>query len=398
MTSEEKSIFTKMENEMSDELKNHLIPFWLSLKDEERGGFFGYKDFSLNTDTSAEKGCILNSRIMWFFATSYKTTHNRDCLSAAESAFSFLKAHFLDNENGGVFWSVKANGEPLDTTKHTYNQAFAIYALSAFFDASGDKSALELALNLFSLIETKCTVGSNYGEAYFSDFSPASNEKLSENGVIATHTMNTLLHLCEAYTELFRVSGDSRVKAALSRILETFANKVWNENLERQEVFFDKDMNSLIDLYSYGHDIETSWLIDRAIEVFPTVPCRNRLEKITATIAERILKVAFDGRSIALECERGKINQTRVWWVQCESIVGFFNAWQKTGRSEYLFAAKKIWDFAKEFLIDKRSGSEWFWQVDQNGKPSQRPIVEPWKCPYHNGRMCFEIMNRVKSL
>lgn len=196
------------------------------------------------------------------------------------------------------------DGSPKDTTKHTYNQAFSIYALSAYYEASGDSEALDLALQLFHTIEEKCTDEGGYLEAFTREFKPESNDKLSENGVLAERTMNTLLHALEAYTELYKVSKDFKVKERLKWLLDVFADKVYNPELKRQEVFFDKDYNSLIDLYSYGHDIETSWLLDRATEVLGEAEYTEKITKITDILAEQIYELAFDGHSVLTECER----------------------------------------------------------------------------------------------
>ena len=253
--------------EVKQELTGRIIPFWEGLRDEEYGGFYGYQDFDLNVQKTYEKGCILNSRILWFFSNAYLTLKDEKLRADAEHAYRFMKQACVDREYGGVFWSVTYDGKPLDTTKHTYNQAFCIYALSSYYEASGDAEALELAKKLFTLIETTCMDEVGYLEAFTRDFKPESNEKLSENGVLADKTMNTLLHVFEAYTELYRVSGDLKVKRRLLWIMDLFAEKIYNPKLHRQEVFFDKHYNSILDLHSYGHDIETAWLIDRGCKV-----------------------------------------------------------------------------------------------------------------------------------
>ena len=194
--------------EVKQELTGRIVPFWEGLRDEEYGGFYGYQDFDLNVQKTYEKGCILNSRILWFFSNAYLTLKDEKLRADAEHAYRFMKQACVDREYGGVFWSVTYDGKPLDTTKHTYNQAFAIYALSTYFDATGDTEALELAKSLQQIIETHCTDEYGYLEAFTRDFKPESNEKLSENGVMAEKTMNTLLHVFEAYTELYRVTKD----------------------------------------------------------------------------------------------------------------------------------------------------------------------------------------------
>lgn len=385
-----------MVNEIKSHLIEKIIPFWKSLKDEEFGGYYGYMDYNLRVDTRAVKGCILNSRIMWFFSNAYTLLKDESLLEEAKHGFAFLKEHCMDKKNGGIFWSIKYNGEPEDTTKHTYNQAFAIYALSSYYEASKDEEALSMAKDLFHIIEERCMDEIGYKEAFDKEFREIENDKLSENGVIAQKTMNTLLHVFEAYTELYRVAGLPEVKERLMWIMDTFADKVYNPELHRQEVFFDAKMNSILDLHSYGHDIETAWLIDRGVEVLGDKKYEEKMTPITRDLTAQIYKVAFDGHSLANECEKGVVNVHRIWWVQAETVVGFLNGWNKNpDKPEYLEAAKNTWKFIKENVIDKREGSEWFWEVDQEGAPyPERPIVEPWKCPYHNGRMCFEVIKR----
>lgn len=385
---------------MVEEIRSHLteniIPFWKALRDDEFGGYYGWMDYDLKLDKKAVKGCILNSRITWFFSNAYTLLKDEGLLEEAKHGFAFMKEHCMDKENGGIYWSIKYNGEPEDTTKHTYNQAFSIYALSSYYEASGDEEALSMAKELFRIIETKCTDEIGYKEAFDKGFHEIENDKLSENGVIAEKTMNTLLHVFEAYTELYRVSGMPEVKERLKWIMDTFADKVYNPVLHRQEVFFDANMNSIIDLHSYGHDIETAWLIDRGVEILGEKKYEEKMTPITKDLTAQIYKVAFDGHSLANECEKGVVNTHRIWWVQAETVVGFLNGWQKNpDKPEYLEAAKAEWNFIREHVIDKRNGSEWFWEVDAKGKPFEgRPIVEPWKCPYHNGRMCFEVIRR----
>lgn len=405
----------KLSGEAREHLLGRIIPFWRGLRDDVNGGWYGYMSYGLETDKEAVKGCILNSRITWFFANAYLCCKNgliaagecekhgytpEDILAEARHGYEFLKEHCLDRTNGGIYWSLHADGTPEDTTKHTYNQAFCIYALSSYYEATGDAEGLKTAFELFELIEEKCTDEVGYLEAFTVDFKPESNEKLSENGVMAAKTMNTLLHVFEAYTQLYKVSKDERVGARLGWIMDTFADKIYNPERHRQEVFFDENYHSIIDLHSYGHDIETAWLIDHGVDVLGKESYRSKLSPITKDLTAQIYKIAFDGHSLANECDKGVVNEHRIWWVQAESVIGFLNGYQRDrSHAEYLEAALRQWEFIKEYVIDKREGSEWFWEVDKNGKPyPDRPIVEPWKCPYHNGRMCMEIMRRAEEL
>ena len=404
---------------LAKEMKSHLletiIPFWKGLRDDKYGGYYGWLSYDLGLNMKAEKGCILNSRITWFFSNvmllykkglitdgdfiKYGYTA-LDIKDEAKHAYNFLVSKCIDKKYGGVFWSVDYDGTPADTTKHCYNQAFCIYALASYYDAIGDRQALELAKRLVGIIEENFTDEVGFLEAKTVDFKPESNEKLSENGVMADKTMNTLLHVFEAYSELYRVSGDSYVGERLAWIMDTFADKIYNPALHRQEVFFDANYNSIIDLHSYGHDIETAWLMDRGVKILGDKKYEEKMYPITKDLTENIYKVAFDGRSLANECDKGVVNEWRIWWVQAEAVLGFVNGYlADNSKGKYLDAAVKEWEFIKEFVWYKRGGSEWFSSVDKNGKPDDtKAIVEQWKCPYHNGRMCLEVMKRAAGI
>lgn len=396
MTNEE------MRAEVAQHLTKDLIPFWKSLRDDENGGYTGYLGYDLKADRKAVKGCILNSRITWFFANAYTLLGDSSLLEEASHGFAFLKTACYDRKNGGVYWSVNYDGTPAETLKHTYNQAFAIYALSSYYEAGGDREALEMAYRLYDIIEEKMRDEHGYKEAFDESFHEIDNDKLSENGVMASRTMNTLLHVFEAYTELYRVDRNEKVADRIRWMMDLIATKVYNPELHRQEVFFDNGWNPIIDLHSYGHDIETAWLVDRGVAVLGDDIYNKKMSPITADLTDQVYQVAFDGSSLANECERGIVNDWRVWWVQAETVVGFLNGYEKTGREEYLGAAQNVWTYIKEHLIDRRggyaAGREWYWRVGADGKPDgTKPVADAWKCPYHNGRMCFEVIRRLSD-
>ena len=410
-----------LREEIKDHLQNVLIPFWKNMRDNENGGYYGLLDFDLKVDKKAVKGCILNSRILWFFSNAYLMLGEASLLLEADHAYEFLEQYCMDKTYGGVYWSLKYNGEVEDSMKHTYNQAFAIFAISYFSDASGIETALWQAAKLYDLIESICCDGKGYLEAFSEDFKLVGNEKLSENGVMAEKTMNTLLHVFEAYTEFYRVllkeekqqnqEGNrvlsSKQKEELKKsvgeklrwILDLFIEKIYNPKKERQEVFFDCDWHSLIDLHSYGHDIETAWLIDRGCEILGDPIYTEKCSKMTTVLTKKIYERAYQNHSVLNECENGIDNKNRIWWIQAEAMVGFLNGYEKQPEKiEYYQAVEDIWNYIKEYLMDKRKGSEWFWEVDEKNIPfNKKPLVEPWKCPYHNGRMCFEMIRRLRN-
>lgn len=392
--------------EFKTHLENGLIPFWNHLKDENNGGFYGSADYLGNPDPLTDKGCILNSRILWFYASAYRLLGDPSLLEMADHAYHFLKDHFIDSRYGGVYWSVHSDGSVADDTKHTYNQAFAVYGLSAYYIASGRKPALELAYTLYHLIEDKCRDENGYLEAFNRDFTPASNDKLSENGVLAERTMNTLLHVMEAYSELYRADkSEKQVGDSIRVILDLFKNKIYNGSRLICDVFFDLDYRSLIDLESYGHDIEASWLIDRACEVLDDPAYREKMTPIINGLAKGAYENSIDRNVHAMnaEAENGRVDAQKIWWVQAEAVTGFYNAYQKdTAKTEYRELAEEIWRFIQEHVIDKNSG-EWIETIPENGTPEEvqtltnakQALAHAWKCPYHNGRMCMEMIERL---
>lgn len=381
-------------SEVRRELTDHILPFWKGLRDNERGGYVGQVDFDLTRRPDAPKGGILNSRILWFFSETYLTLGDPALLEEAHHAYEML-CRMLDKEHGGIYWALNADGTVVDGTKHTYNQAFAIYALSAYYRAGGKEEALQKALSLFELVEDRCFDGKGYLEAFTADWRPAGNEKLGGSELQAKRTMNTLLHVLEGYTGLFEASRSEKVREKLVFILNLWAEKFYNPEKRRQEVFFDLDYNSLLDMHSFGHDIETSWLADHTLEALGDEELAARVRPRLLSMADHTLAAAFTDHGFANESMGDQADATRIWWVQAEALMGFLNAWQKTGEQRYLDAFTTQWRYIKDKLVDPRPGSEWYWCLSEDGTPMARPIVEPWKCPYHNGRMCLEVIRRL---
>ena len=383
-----------MVDEVRQELTGHIIPFWLGLRDDRRGGFTGLVDAQLVRHPDADRGCILNSRILWFFSETYRLKGGDELLDAAKHAYAMLK-RMTDTERGGVFWSLRADGAPADTAKYTYCQAFAVYALAAYHRACGDGEALQRADALFDVIEERCRDDGGYLEAFGADWSPRGNVMLSGNGVTAERTMNTLLHVLEAYTGLYEAAGEEKVRRKLYEIFDLFEKRIYSPEKHRQEVFFDRGYRPLIDLTSYGHDIETSWLADRALDVLRDPALTARIRPKLTDLADAVLREAFDGHGVANEREGGRTDTDRIWWVQAEALLGFMNAWQRTGQERFRRAALSQWAYIRDHIVDRRPGGEWYWLVHEGFVPGDEPVVDPWKCPYHNGRMAVEVLRRL---
>lgn len=391
--------YNMMKEEVRQELTSHIIPFWNKLRDDENGGFYGYLSFGLELDRKADKGVILHSRILWFYSNAYMTLKDESLLDYAKHAYEFIKDHCIDYEFGGVYWMMDYKGQPADTMKHTYNIAFAIYALSSYYRASGDRHALELAYRLFDDIEKNTLDEYGYQEAFDRQWNLVDNEALSENGLKADKTMNAILHLIEAYTELYLADHNEKVGERLKFQLGQMRDIVYTPETNALKVFFDAKFGLVGDIHSFGHDIEATWLMDRACDVLGDEELKKQFAEMDLKISHNIQNIAIDTDGALMnERENDKIDHTRVWWVQAEAIVGFINAYQHSGEESFLNSAKGVWEYVKREIIDPREGSEWYSEISGEHIPHDyKEIVGAWKCPYHNGRMCMEVINRIHN-
>jgi len=384
--------------EVEKELTEHILPFWMKLKDEQNGGFYGKVDFDLNTHKQADKGGIVTARFLWTFSAAYRVTKDNTYLEYADHLYDFLVNKLYDNEHSGLYWLVDYQGNPKDMRKHVYTQSFGIYALSEYYRATKNEKALKLAISLFELIEDKgFSKDSNaYMEEFDREWNPTPNEMLSENGVIAEITMNTHIHVLEAYTNLYKAWPNEKLKARLNDLLKVHYEKIYNPETKFLHVFFDKEWNNLLDMKSFGHDIEASWLMDETIKALDLndEDYINMVVDIAYNIADYAMQ---DDGSLVNEELNGVVDPTRIWWVQAEAIVGFYNAFERTGDQRFLDLVHGLWEYTKQYIIDGRAQGEWYWSVDEKGNPTKENICDPWKASYHNGRFCLEMMERMSK-
>ena len=231
-------------------------------------------------------------------------------------------------------------------------------------------------------------------ESFHGDWSIKDNVELSENGVLAERTMNTLLHVIEAYANLYHYTGAEYVGIKLSLLLNIYKEKIFDEKEGRLKVFMDSSYRSIIDLWSFGHDIEASWLIDWAAEVLGDEEIKEEIFSIDETLARRVYEEGRGEKWLKSERENGVDNLTATWWAQCEAVEGFLREWKKSGEEKYLKAAETVFTSIMEDFIDKREGGEMHSEILPDGKVGDRAQVELWKGPYHDGRMCIEILRR----
>lgn len=372
-----------------DVLVNNILRFWSErMVDNERGGFYGRIDGHDILHPEAEKGAVLNARILWTFAGATRILHRMPYRILAARAKDYLVNRFIDPQYGGVYWSLKADGSPLDTKKQTYAIAFAIYGLAEYYRATQDREALDAAIRLFEDIEAHAfdAVNVGYIEALTRDWQPIADMRLSQSDENGSRTMNTHLHVLEAYTNLYRVYKDPRVARQLRVLIDIFVNRLYNPSNGHLDLFFDDQWQGRRDKTSPGHDIEAAWLLREALEVLGD-----------QELLQQTLPVC---RSLAQAAEEGILKETQ-WWCYAEAVVGYIDQWQVLLEKEPLQAsinyelAEAAYDFIQTHLLDNEHG-EWFWSVLPDGTPDRdNDKAGFWKCPYHNSRMCYELIERL---
>lgn len=394
-------ILKTLKSEVSSELECNILPFWAEkMVDTENGGFFGRIDGSGAVHPRADKGSVLNARILWTFSSAYRILKDPSYLKVAERAMEYLLKYFFDEQNKGIYWLLDYTGKVKDGKKQIYAEAFAVYGLAEYFRATGDELALRKAIELFHLIEKysydKKLEG--YFEAFSTDWSDIGDLRLSAKDANEKKTMNTHLHILEGYTNLYRVWKDDFMKHRLEKLIIVFIERIVNDITYNLNMFFDEEWNDKTDLISYGHNIESSWLLYEAAVVLGNEQLirngRDVCLRIADTSANGLMK---DGSMIYEKFIRtGHVDFDRHWWVQAETVVGYLNAYELSGDKKYLDYSVSAWEFISHHLIDRKNG-EWFWSVDNELKPNLKDDKAGfWKCPYHNSRMCLEIIERVK--
>lgn len=382
--------------EVRENLTSCILPYWLKLKDP-KGGFYGEVSAEGTVFYDAPRGVILNARLIWSFAAAYAALKDTQYLVAAVHARDWFLDHFCDHKYGGVYWSVTAEGERLDTKKQLYAQGFAIYALSELYKVTGDDEALKNAVNLYKVVESHFadTVNGGYIEALSRDFSPLEDMSLSAHDINADKTMNSHLHVLEAYSNLYQVWPDEGLKARVEALLSLTGERVMGADGHLQ-LYFKRDWTVLPGAVSYGHDIETSWLALEAAFALHDADVVNRVRpwarRVGAAGNEGLLP---DGSMRYEKLPDGQYDDSRQWWVQAESVVGNLWLWKYHADAEALERAFAAWAYIREHLVDTISG-EWWWAILPDGtRDLSQPKAGFWKCPYHNTRMCLQVLSII---
>jgi len=386
-------------HEFERELTENILPFWMkNAVDQKNGGFYGGMTNDHVVLNAIPRTAVSCTRFLWTFSRAYRMDHKDSYLDLAKQAYTYLTDKFWDPKYGGLFWSLDAAGTPVNTRKHHYAQAFGIYGLSEYYRTVHDEDSLAVAVQLFELLE-KHAYEPRYGgyiEGCSRDWTELDDKRLGDTDLDCQKSMNTMLHIMEAYSNLAVAWGEERVREQLSRILTIFAEHIISAE-GHFRLFFDDQWRSLSDHISYGHDIEGSWLLYEAAEILGDAAALELARMQSLKLAQGVIAsgVNGDGSIVQEASPEGIINQKKEWWSQAEAVVGFYNAYQLTGENRYRDAAGSAWNFIQHNLVDKKN-SGWFKRLLPDGTADPTSLkIGPWEGSYHESRLCFEMMKRL---
>jgi cellobiose epimerase len=383
------------------ELKGDILPFWMKYtRNPENGGYYGLIKADMTVRKEMYRGALLTSRILWTFSAAYRSYHDPAYRDMATWAYRDLMDHFRDTESGGIFWTITADGKPVDAHKQIYGQVFAVYALAEYYRATGDKPALDEAIAIYTLIEAHAH------DRTFGGYFDALDRKWGRLGAgdrnllgDAPKSQNSHIHILESYTELLRAWPDAGLLANQRDLIKMTVEHIIDPRTHHLILFMKDDWTPIGEEVSYGHDIELSWLLIEAARVVGDPALIAQVKPISLDIARVTLAegVDPDGGVISEGGPHGYTNTNKEWWEQAEAVVGFLNAFQLSGDIRYLEASRHTWDFIQAKFVDRVHG-DWINLVKRDGTPFPLPKVSLWKCPYHSGRCCMEVIERVHEL
>ncbi|GBE27998.1 cellobiose 2-epimerase [bacterium BMS3Bbin03] len=393
----------KWQENIAEELRNNIIPFWIKYSpDRENGGFYGRITNNNAAKKDAPKSLILNARILWTFSAIHKFRGSDRCLELAHRAYDYLKDKFFDRKYGGAFWLLNSEGSVIDDKKKIYGQAFVIYALSEYYMITQKQEVKEKAIQFFNLIEDHNYDKKNggYFEVSERDWTPAEDSRLGEDDMNEKKSMNNHLHLLEAYVNLFNIWKDRKLEGKLRELIMDFKEYIIDSEHYHFRLFFNEKWEPKSNSISFGHDIEGSWLLYEAVKALGDEFLIELIKPISIKMADATLKegILENGAIFYEKKEDGTMAEEIHWWPQAESMVGLMNAFQITGDRRYLDASKKAWEFISAHFIDKKNG-EWFYMVNPDGAVHKDlDKVSEWKGPYHNSRACMEAIKRINRV
>lgn len=411
MNNELKMYRSKFESELFN-----ILEYWTKYGIEKHGkGFYGAVDLENKPVLTANKTCVLNARILWTFAAAAKAYPEKGFDKIADLAYKVVTEDFADKEMGGFYMELSSDNKVANDIKHTYAQAFTIYSLSKYYESNQNEEVLQRIKDFFYFLDKKTKDPENPGylESFTRDWKIYEENRMADNN--EPKSMNTHLHVLEAYAAVYKVWKDDLVKQRLTELLEIFINNIIRES-GHLGVFFTSELQETEGskgICSFGHDIEASWLIWEAAEILGDEVILAKVKPLIIKMADSVLRVAVDkDGGLFLESTRfgSHVKTNKHWWLQAETLVGFMNMYQLQSDEKYWDTVKLSWDFIDRCVID-HEGGEWFTKVNRLGvpyleEPADDPSpyyrndwkIDPWKCPYHNGRAMLELVERIDNL
>lgn len=390
-----------LKTELTTELDN-ILEYWSKYAiDNKNGGFIGQIDCNEHTNLEAEKGSVLNARILWSFSAAYQITKKEAHKQLAKDAFEYILSNFYDTEFGGIFWSINPDKTPKDTKNQIYALAFVIYGMSEYYAISKDEKALAFSVMLYNRIQKHSydPINKGYFEAFTRNWQPIEDLRLSDKDANEKKTMNTHLHIVEGYANLYKVWKNEALKNDIIELLEVIETYFIDKKTGHLKLFFNENWIEKPDVISYGHDIEAAWLLLQCAEISGNTDLIERYKKYAILLTNATFE-GIDpidgGLWYELDPKQNKLIAEKHWWPQSELMIGFFNAYQLTDDQKYLNVVFKNWEFVKQYILDKQNG-EWIWGINQDYSKIEKDKAGFWKCPYHNSRVCIELIHRIDS-
>lgn len=375
-----------------------ILRYWNDHIVSPSGSFYGSLNNRNIPDRNAPIGIVMVSRILWTFSSAAlegKLGYD----GMLSKAYSLITNEFTDVEYGGVYWSINRNGA-VEDKKQIYGLAFCIYGLAEYYKVTGEEQILKQAIELYRFIEeygSDKTQG-GYIEALARDWKELDDLRLSEKDMNTKKSMNTHLHVVEAYANLYSVWNDAGLKEKISGLLKIFHERIIDSTTGHMHLFMDADWEVQSNRWSFGHDIEAAWLLLECAELISSGKWRERFTEHAFRLANAASRGLDDDGGMFYEYDtiENTFLKEKHWWPQAEAMIGFFKLWRLSGDVSWLEKSISSWHFVKTHLKDI-DGGEWYWGVDESGALMENEKAGFWKCPYHNGRACMEIVQDLES-
>jgi mannobiose 2-epimerase len=383
------------------------MPFWYpEVIDSKQGGYRLNHDLKGRWRGPANKSPVTQARTLWFFSRLVNSDYrSSEYLDAARHGYEFLRDCMWDREFGGFYWEVDSSGRAATRPeKHMYGQAFGLYALTEYAVASGDSNAKAAAEELFTLMETKAhdKEHGGYREIFKRDWGSLPRTTTHGNDASVMKTMNTHIHLLEAFTTFHNLTHETIARERLIELIFVNSGSVVRKNVGACTDKYRENWEPLrgpgYDRVSYGHDVENIWLLVEACKAAGISPSLSL--DLYRTLFNYALQYGFDRRDGGFY-DSGPLNgpadrHQKIWWVQAEGLVAALQMYGLTGEEVYWDCFSRTLQWIVNHQVDWQRG-DWYEKVSQEKKVSGVK-AGPWKGPYHNGRAmlrCLDLLGHA---